>query len=358
MATSLSQLAQLVEGELIGNGAVEIVAAATLATATQNDISFLDDKDNARLVAKTQAAALVVPRDFVPDGLAAVQVDDVSAAFIEIVKHFRPQRAKWLSGVSPDAVISPTASLGPGINVHPGAVIGQDVEIGAGSTIHSGAQIMAGCKIGRDVTIFPNAVLYEDTVVGDRVIIHGGAVIGAYGFGYKTVEGRHEHCAQLGYVKIGDDVEIGATTTIDRGTYGPTVIGEGTKIDNLVQIGHNCRIGCHNILCSQVGIAGSTSTGDYVVMGGQVGVRDHVHIGTSAVLGAKAGVANDIADGMRALGAPAIAEREMKLQIVASARLPQMRKQLKDLQRTVEALLDRQKENDQDAGKQSAAAKL
>ena len=169
--------------------------------------------------------------------------------------------------------------------------------IGDGSTIHSGVHIMAGSQIGEDVTIFPNAVLYENTIVGPRCLIHANAVLGAYGFGYGFVDGRHVLSAQLGNVVLGADVEIGAGTTIDRGTYGPTVIGEGTKIDDLVMVAHNCRIGRHNMLCSQVGIAGSTTTGDYVVMAGQVGVRDHVHIGDRAVLGAMAGVTNDVPDG-------------------------------------------------------------
>ena len=176
---------------------------------------------------------------------------------------------------------------------------------------------MAGCRIGRGATIFPNAVLYENTVVGPRCVIHAGAVLGAYGFGYETVDGRHTLSAQLGNVVLGADVEIGAGTTIDRGTYGPTVIGEGTKIDDQVMIAHNCRIGRHNMLCSQVGIAGSTSTGDYVVMAGQVGVRDHVHIGERAVLGAMAGVINDVPDGARMIGIPATPEREQKLKQAA-----------------------------------------
>lgn len=136
---------------------------------------------------------------------------------------------------------------------------------------------MAGCVIGKDTTLFPNVVLYEDTHVGDRVILHAGAVIGAYGFGYREIDGQHTLASQLGNVVIEDDVEIGACATIDRGTYGATTIGAGTKIDNLVQIAHNCRLGQHNLICSQVGIAGSTTTGDRVVMAGQVGVRSCPH---------------------------------------------------------------------------------
>jgi UDP-3-O-[3-hydroxymyristoyl] glucosamine N-acyltransferase len=197
---------------------------------------------------------------------------------------------------------------------------------------------MAGCKLGVGVVIFPGAVLYEDTLVGDRAIIHAGAVIGCYGFGYKLVEGKHVLSAQLGHVEIGCDVEVGANTTIDRGTYGPTFIGEGTKIDNQVQIAHNCRIGRHNMLCSQVGIAGSTSTGDYVVMAGQVGVRDHVHVGDRAILGAMAGVTNDVPAGATMIGIPATPEREQKLKQAALSKLPEMRKQLKELQHAVDRL--------------------
>ena len=184
------------------------------------------------------------------------------------------------------------------------ASIGEDVVVGAGTVIHAGVHIMAGCRIGRDVTLFPNVVFYENTVIGDRSIIHAGAVIGAYGFGYHTVDGGHVRSAQLGNVEIGCDVEIGAGTTIDRGTYDATVIGDGTKIDNQVMIGHNCRLGRHNLICSQVGIAGSCTTGDYVVMAGQVGLSDHLHIGNRAILGAKAGVMNDVPDGAVFIGVP------------------------------------------------------
>src|SRR5205814_5289138 len=165
-------------------------------------------------------------------------------------------------------------------------------------------------KMGPDSTLFPNAVLYGNTILGRQVLIHGGAVLGAYGFGYSTVDGRHKLSAQLGYVEVGDNVEIGAGTTIDRGTYGPTVIGSGTKIDNLVQIGHNCRIGRHNLICSQAGTAGSSTTGEYVVIGGQVGVADHIHVGDGALIGGKCGLMNDAQPGKRYLGAPAVEERQ------------------------------------------------
>ena len=199
-------------------------------------------------------------------------------------------------GISRLSAISPSAVLGANVDVHPFATIGDGAMVGGGSTIHAGVHIMAGCRIGANVTIFPGAVLYENTVVGDRTIIHAAAVLGAYGFGYELVDGRHQLSSQLGNVVVGSDVEIGAGTTIDRGTYGPTIIGDGTKIDDQVMVAHNCRLGRHNMLCSQVGVAGSSTTGDYVVLAGQVGVRDHVHIGSGSVVGAMAGVANDVPD--------------------------------------------------------------
>ncbi len=259
-------------------------------------------------------------------------------AFTAIVLRFRPPRANPPVGISPLAYVSRTAQLGEGVTIYPFATIGEEVEIGDRTTIHSGVHILAGSKIGPDVTIFPNAVLYENTVVGPRCVIHAGAVLGAYGFGYSQVEGRHELSAQLGNVVLEADVEIGAGTTIDRGTYGATVIGEGTKIDNQVMIAHNCRIGRHNMLCAQVGIAGSTTTGDYVVMAGQVGVRDHVRIGHRAVLGAMAGVINDVPDDARLVGIPATPEREQMVKQAVLAKLPEMRHQLKQLQATVERL--------------------
>ena len=337
---TLAQLAVLVDGQCIGDGDLIISGAAVLCDARPGEITLVDGNERNHHLDDCPAAAAVVPKALQPEGLPAIQVDDVHGAFAKIVTHFRPLPQRRRTGISPLAVISPTATLAEDVDVHPTATIGEDVTIGRGTTIHCGVHVMAGSKIGEDVTIFPGAVLYEDTVVGSRSIIHGGAVLGAYGFGYTQVDGRHQLSAQLGNVVLGDDVEVGAGTTIDRGTYGPTVIGEGTKLDDLVMVAHNCRIGRHNMICSQVGIAGSTTTGDYVVMAGQVGVRDHVHIGTGAVLGAMAGVTNDVPEGSRMIGIPATGEREQKIKQAALSKLPEMRRQVKKLQATVDRLVE------------------
>ena len=338
MSTSLDDLARLVSGQLSGDPLAALSGATTRAEAGQGDITLIDNTERVNLLGESAATAAIVPTGSPPVGIPTIVVDDVHAAFRAVVIHFRPPRERSRGGTSPTAIVSPTARLAGDVDVHAGATIGEEVEIGSGTTIHAGVHIMADCKIGADVTIFPGVVIYEHTIIGPRSIIHAGAVIGAYGFGYAMVDGRHVLSSQLGSVQIGADVEIGAGTTIDRGTYGATVIGEGTKIDNLVMIAHNCRLGRHNMICSQVGIAGSTTTGDYVVMAGQVGVRDHVHIGSQAVLGAMAGVSNDVPEGVSMIGIPATPEREQKLKQAALAKLPEMRKEFKAMKRLLAKL--------------------
>lgn len=340
MEMQLAKLAELVGGQLDGDPKLIITGAATLEIAGPADISLADSAERIKKASGTQAAALVVPQDFTTDDRASITVGDVAEAFAKIVCHFRPQRETRRIGISPHAIIDTSVQLGEDVDIHPGAVIGEDTVIGDRVTIHAGVNVMAGCQIANDVTIFSNAVLYDDTIVGARCIIHAGAVIGAYGFGYDTKNGQHLLSAQLGNVEIGEDVEIGAASTIDRGTYGPTTIGEGTKIDNLVQVAHNCRIGTHNLFCSQVGIAGSTSTGDYVVLGGRAAVRDHVHIGQAAILGAMSGVINDIPGGEYWVGVPATPAREQMYKQGALTKLPEMRKQLKRVEKLVERLAE------------------
>jgi UDP-3-O-[3-hydroxymyristoyl] glucosamine N-acyltransferase len=335
MSLALSQIARLVEGQLTGDGTLEITGAATLRAARPGEITLADHPKLAAQLSRSEASAAIVPASLQPADRPYITVTDVHGAFARIVAHFRPPRQTHFRGISPAAYVDPTARIAAGVEVHPQAFIGADVEIGEGTIIQSGVRILDGCKIGPQCMLFPNAVLYENTTLGQHVIVHANAVLGAYGFGYSTVDGRHKLNAQLGYVEVQDDVEIGAGTTIDRGTYGPTVIGSGTKIDNLVQIGHNCRIGRHNLICSQVGIAGSCTTGEYVVMAGQVGLADHLHIGDGALLGAKAGLMTDALSGKRYLGAPAVEERQFFRSISLIQQLPQLRRQLHEAQQAI-----------------------
>ncbi len=348
MPTTLAQLAELVAGRLdiavAGDEHLPIVGAATLDVVRSGEITLADHEDRAAQLADSAAVAAIVSAKVQSPGKSTIVVNDVHAAFAKVVSHFHPQRIRQSVGISPAAFISPTARIAAGVDIHPGATIGDEVVIGAGSIIHTGARVMAGCQLGQDVTLFPNAVLYEETRVGDRTIIHSNAVLGAYGFGYREQDGQHKLSAQLGNVEIGNDVEIGACVTVDRGTYGPTIVGAGTKVDNLVQIAHNCRLGKHNLICSQVGIAGSATTGDYVVMAGQAGIRDHVHVGERAMVYSKAGVTNNVEDGQVVLGQPATPIRRQKLQVAAISKLPEMRKEFRTMKRQL-AELQQQVEN-------------
>lgn len=227
-------------------------------------------------------------------------------------------------GADPRAKIDPSAKLGEGVSVGAFSTLGKNVSLGDRTQIGENCQIGDNVTLGANCRLHPNVVIYEDCVLGDGVTVHSGVVIGADGFGFLLLDGKQQKIPQIGNVVIGNDVEIGANTTIDRATLGSTVIGEGTKIDNLVQIGHNCRIGRHSILCAQVGLAGSTIVGDYVYLAGQVGVAGHLTIGDRAMIGAQSGVSNDIPADSRYFGYPAMDANLMKRIAASQKHLPDM----------------------------------
>ncbi|QDT67458.1 UDP-3-O-acylglucosamine N-acyltransferase [Planctomycetes bacterium MalM25] len=338
--TTLKDLAALVGGEVIGDPATRIDNAWPPQDCDARSITLIDSAESLPKLADCLAAAAVTPADVEEDKLdrPAIRVADVHAAFTAIVMHYRPRRERATTGVHPTAIIAKSARLGEAVSIGPGAVVGEDAVLGDGVVIGANSVVSDDCRIGRASHLGSRVTLNEATTLGERCRLHSGVVLGADGFGYRQVDGRHVPVPQLGTVEIGDDVEIGANTTIDRGVYGPTKIGDGTKIDNLVQIGHNCRIGRHNLLCSQVGIAGSTTTGDYVVMAGQVGVRDHISIGKGAIISAQAGVTNHVRPGEVMLGAPATPLREQKLKLAAIAKLPQLRKEFRELRKEIAEL--------------------
>jgi UDP-3-O-[3-hydroxymyristoyl] glucosamine N-acyltransferase len=330
---TVRQLAEWVRGEVLGDPELTIANARPLAEAQPGDITFVESDKNLAAWHSSRASAAVVPASVPVNGRPVIRVSDPLMAFANIVQHLRGRPADPHGQVDATAHVHPGARLAAGVSVGPFTVIGEGVEVGENATIHAGAVIGRSCKLGRDVTIHPRAVLYDDCVLGDRVIIHAGAVIGADGFGYRTHAGQHTKVPQLGWVEIGDDVEIGAGSTIDRGTFGPTRIGTGTKIDNLVQIGHNCQIGQHNVLCSQVGIAGSSTTGDHVVMAGQVGVADHVTIGSRVIIGAKSGVPADVHSDCHILGFPATPVQEQRRMLISLKKLPELREEVKRIKK-------------------------
>lgn len=333
MPYTVQQLADRIQGACIGQADLLITGARPLNKAESGDITFVDTNDPGKEAAQCRASALIVRKGVRLDDRPVIEVAEPILGFAALFPLFNPQPVAPSSGVDPRANLHPTVQIGPGCSIQGFASIGPGTRIGARCRIYPGVVIGAQCQIGDDVTLYPNVVIYDRCSLGHRVIIHAQAVIGADGFGYRTLGGQHVKIPQYGGVRIEDDVEIGAGTTIDRGTFEPTLVGKGTKIDNLVQIGHNCQIGKHNLLVSQVGIAGSSSTGDYVVMAGQVGVADHVHIGDQAVLGAQAGVHKDIPAGVRVLGAPARPEKDAKLILLSMDRLPEIRQDLRMIKR-------------------------
>jgi UDP-3-O-[3-hydroxymyristoyl] glucosamine N-acyltransferase len=290
---------------------------APLDTAVAADISFLDKPKFLDALANTRAGACFVSPRFeanAPQGLAVLVTPEPYRAFVAVTRALfpnalRPSSLFGVKGRSKDAHVHPSARLEANVTLDPLAVIGAHAEIGAGTVIAVGAVIGPGVCIGRDCAIGAGATI-QHALIGDRVIIHPGVRIGQDGFGYLPGPNGHQKIPQTRRVIIQDDVEIGANSTIDRGATRDTVIGEGTKIDNLVQIGHNCCIGRHCIIVSQVGISGSVKVGDYVMMAGKAGIGDHVTIGDGAMLGARAGVITDVPAGARYHGFPAQPARE------------------------------------------------
>jgi UDP-3-O-[3-hydroxymyristoyl] glucosamine N-acyltransferase len=333
VGVTVRQLAEWVRGEVLGDPDLAISNARTLTDAGPGDITFVETDKNLAAWHASQASAAVVSPAVAVNGRPIIRVTDPLMAFADIVRHLRNRPEQPHGQIDPTASVHPTVRLAAGVSVGPLAVIGEGTSIGENATIHAGAVIGRFCTLGCGTVIHPRAVLYDDCVLGERVTIHSGAVIGADGFGYRQHNGRHIKIPQQGWVEIGDDVEIGACTTIDRGTFGPTRVGDGTKIDNQVMIGHNCRIGRHNVLCGQVGIAGSCVTGDHVVMAGQVGVADHITIGDRVLIGAQAGVSKDLPSDQHALGNPAVPATDHRRIVVNMRRVPDLRDDVKRIKK-------------------------
>ena len=337
------ETAALVGGELRGNPSHLLSDVAPLDEAQAHHVAYVESDKQLRRLEHSGAGAVLIGRNLaesarLPAGRTLIVVDDAQQAFIGVMLAFRPRSTRPALGVSPHACIDATAVIGPDCNIHPWAFIGPGAVLGSRCDVHPGAVIGADCRLADDVTVHANAVLYHHVTLGNRVIIHATAVIGADGFGYRFEQGRFVHIPHTGTVILEDDVEIGAGTTVDRAMIGATVIGAGTKLDNQVMIAHNCRLGKHNAFASQAGLAGSVTTGDYVRCGGQVGVANHAHLGTGCTLGAKAGASGNIPDGATYHGLPARPEKEAIKAHLAMGKLPEMRIQLRELERHVKDL--------------------
>ena len=342
MQQSARDIARIVAGDRSGNPEQLVTGLAGVREATPGDISFLASPKYLSAAKATRASVLIVQKDLaVSFGGTLIRVDNPAEAFAKLVEQVAPQPVTYKPGIHPSSVVASSAKLGKNVSIQPHAVIEEGVVIGDRTVIGAGSYIGHESRVGADCLIYPLVNLRERTMLGDRVILHGGVVLGADGFGFEAVDGKHKKVPQVGYVEIGDDVEIGANTAVDRGRFGRTRIGNGTKIDNLVQVGHNCMIGDHCIICGLVGIAGSVIVGDHVTIAGQVGIAGHLTIGDKSILMAQAGVTKDVPAGSIVLGAPAVPHKDFKRVHAALQRLPETLAKIHELEQQLAELRDR-----------------
>ena len=329
---SLKELAEHVGGEFLGDGDMLIKGVSTLEGAGAGQITFLNNKKYEPLLKTTGASAVIVAKPVKAD-VALLITEDPYYAFMQIVVLLHGHRKHKKVGVSERASVAKTAKLGANCNIYDFAVISDEARLGKNCCIYPGAFIGPDVKMGDDCIVYANAVIYDGCEIGSRVIIHANAVVGEDGYGFATHKGEHQKIPQIGKVVLEDDVEIGACCTIERGTLDNTVIGKGTKVGDMVAIGHGTKIGAHCLLVPQVGISGSATLGHHCVLAGQVGIVGHIKIGNMVTIGAQSGVANDIPDGATVLGSPAIEAGKTKRVYASMQYLPQMRKSVRELEK-------------------------
>lgn len=344
MGWTTAELAQRVGAVLEGDGKIEITGVADIREARPGHITFLANMRYAPHVAETQASAVVVPRDWNRPcaAPALLRAQNPDKAFSLIAQWYAPAPIVPPPGVHPTAVVAPEAKLGQGVSIGPYVVIEPGAEVGEGTILFAGCYLGHGARVGRHCKFYPHVSVRESVRIGDRVILHNGVVVGSDGFGYTVNDkGVREKIPQIGIVEIGDDVEIGANTTIDRARFGRTRIGNGVKIDNLAQIGHNVVIGDNAVIVAQVGIAGSAEIGERTILAGHVGIVGHVVVGRDCIVAAKSVVTKDIAPGQFVSGFPAIPHDEDKKLHAHIARLPELKKKVADLEARLKALESR-----------------
>jgi len=324
------ELAELLGGILHGEKDREVHEVAALETAGPDELTFAENVKSLELVAASQAGCILVPEGCLLTGRTTIAVANPKLSFVRAAQVLCPPR-KLLPGIHPTAVVAQNARLAEDVVISPYVVIESDVDVGPGTYLGVGVCLGEGAKIGSQCVLYPRVTVYPGARIGNRVILHSGVVIGSDGFGYVFAEGHYEKFPQRGGVVIEDDVEIGSNSTVDRGSLGVTVIGQGSKIDNLVQIAHNVRVGRHCVIAAQTGISGSAEIGDYTIMGGQVGVADHIRIEEGAMIGGQAGIFRTIRKGTKVWGTPARPLDEFKKVYAELAKLPSLARKVKEI---------------------------
>ncbi len=331
MTFTAAEIAKELNGEVQGDGSIKLTGFAPATTAKAGDLTFAENEAFFAKAEQSAASAILIDGPFKSERKVVIKVASARVGFARVLPLFFPEPV-FAPGVHGSAVVASSAQIDPSAHIGAHCVVGDNVKIGPRVVLRGGNHVGDNSSIAADTQLFPNVTLYAQTQIGQRVRIHAGAVIGADGFGYVFDSGIHRKVPQVGQVIIQDDVEIGANVTIDRGALGPTVIGKGTKIDNLVQIAHNVTIGENSLIVAQVGIAGSTKIGKYVTLAGQVGIAGHLKIGDQAVIAAQSGVMHDVPEKGRWLGAPAQPDRQAKRQMIAIQQLPDLIRRVRELE--------------------------
>ncbi len=334
--TTLGDLARLVGGSLDGDEGISVRGVAGLEDAGPEQLSFCALPEYRSQVATTHAAAVIVSTSFATPrgmraGLALIRVHNPYLAVATVVRHFYPESPP-LETVHPSAVIDPTARLAEGVSVGAGTAIGPGAAVGSNTLVGAGCVLAEGTVIGANCRLHANVTLYPGVRLGDRVILHAGVVLGADGFGYALQEGRHVKIPQVGGVLIEDDVEIGANSCVDRGALGVTRVARGTKIDNLVQIGHNCDVGEDSVLCGQVGLGGSAVIGSGVMIAGQAGLKGHIRVGDGAMIAGGSGVTSSVPAGGVVAGYPHTEVSSWRRMMAALKGLPDLVRRVRRLE--------------------------
>lgn len=338
---TLAELSHMVGGEIVGDPDVSIHGLADLASAAEGEISFLVKDAHIEKLHESLASAFIVPHTVAYEGKPLIKAKNPYRA-AALIQNFFQQKAFKAVGVSPKAHIGTNCEIPDEISIGPFVAIGDRVKLGKRVTIHAGAVIGDDVVIGDDCLLYANVTVYHSCTIGARVIIHGGTVIGSDGFGFATdEEGNHLKWPHTGTVQIDDDVEIGANVTVDRGTFGKTHIMKGTKIDNLVQVGHNVTIGENSLIVAQVGIAGSTSLGRNVVLGGQTGVKGHIHLDDYTTVAAKSGVHSSLKKGSIVSGYPAIPHKDWLKASIIFSKLPKLYEELLDMRKKITEIYEK-----------------
>jgi len=344
MHKTLKEIAELVDGEIVGNASTVITGVSGIKEAGQGDITFVANPKYLPLMEKTGASAIITSRDVEASHKPIIRTDNPSLAFAKVVSFTEPGELKHPKGIHPTAILGKDVSIGRDVAIGPYVVVEDSVSIGDNAIIYSGSFVGHHTKIGSETLIYANVSIRERITIGNRVIIHSGTVIGSDGFGFATIEGLHQKIPQVGTVEIGDNVEIGANVTIDRARFEKTIIGNGTKIDNLVQIAHNVVIGNNSIIVAQVGISGSTTVGSNVVLAGQVGLVGHINIGDNVIVMAQSGVSKSIPSGTVAWGYPAKPASHAKRVNACVQSLPKLYETVTELKKKIEELEAKLKE--------------